>query len=74
MPLDHEVLEVLDPLVGFLAEDVVTFGELGHFLLDTNVALDAFCGLLDSLKHLVALHHLLQEAAGVVLERVQLQF
>ena len=33
LPLDHEVLEVLDPLVGLLAEDVVTLGQLGHLLL-----------------------------------------
>ncbi len=33
LPLDHQVLEVLDSLVGLLAEDVVTFRKLWHFLL-----------------------------------------
>ena len=41
--------------------------------LDSNVALDSFGGVLDSLQHLVAFHDLLQEGAGVVLERRQLK-
>jgi len=42
--------------------------------LNKDVSFDSLCGMLDSLQHLVALHHLLQEGAGVVLERRKLPF
>jgi hypothetical protein len=38
-----------------------------------DVSFDAFRGLLDSLQHLVGLHHLLQEGAGVLLEAAHLK-